>query len=780
MKSIVFIVFSLLSFGLFSQNELYYRVKINGTNKDIKTLASIGVTVDHGEHGPNSLITEISESELTLLKNSHVPYELLISDMASYYENRNKNAQKTQAPTAGACNTPNIITPSHFHLGSMGGFFTLNEMINIIDSMRLLYPNLISIKQAISTTNSIEGRPIYYVKISDNPDTDEPEPEVMYDALHHAREAASLSQLIYYMWYLLENYNSNPQIQAIVNNTEMYFVPCVNPDGYVYNQTTNPNGGGMWRKNRKVNGGGTFGVDLNRNYGYQWGYDNVGSSPTSSSDTYRGTAAFSEPETQAMRDFCTTRNFKFALNNHTYSNLLIYPWGYLPSFYTPDSAIFVNWAKLLTKDDQFLYGTGDQTVNYVTNGDSDDWMYGEQTTKPKMLIMTPEAGSSTDGFWPAQSRIIAICKTTFSQNLNAAWLVTKFALTKDLNDKFIFQPNGYIKYNIQRLGMENGSFTVSINPVGTGISSVGASKVYPLTILQSATDSISYTLANGLTTGVDVKYAIEVNNGFYTNKDTITRKYGIPVTVFSDNCNALTQWTATGWGISSSQFVSANGSITDSPTGLYGSNQTKNATVTSTLNLTNAVYAHLQYYTKYELEKAYDYTQVQISTNGGTSWTALCGKYTSLGTNGSVLNQPLYDGKRDEFALEDIDLTAYAGQTVKLRFYFKTDAGTNLDGFYFDDVLLRKLVNTNTGINDDNNSIGIVEVYPNPSSTIITVQSTSAFESYNVLNQMGQIVKQDKLVNNTLSIGDLSNGIYYLHLTSTNNKTVIKKICVLR
>jgi carboxypeptidase T len=778
MKKLILLFCCLLNLSLISQNELYYRVKINGTSKDIATLASIGVTVDHGEQGSNSLITEISESELTLLKGSNISYDLLISDMASYYENRNKNETKGQAPSAGPCNTPNIITPLRFHLGSMGGFFTLNEMIAIIDSMRLLYPNLISIKQSISSTNSIQGRPIYYVKISDNPDTDEPEPEVMYNSLHHAREAASLSQLIYYMWYLLENYNTNTQIKAIVDNTEMYFVPCVNPDGYVHNQTTNPNGGGMWRKNRRVNSGGTFGVDLNRNYGYQWAYDNTGSSPNSSSDTYRGTSAFSEPETQAMRDFCIARNFKFALNNHTYSNLLIYPWGYLPSFYTPDSAIFVNWAKLLTKDDQFLYGTGDQTVNYVTNGDSDDWMYGEQMAKPKMLIMTPEAGSSTDGFWPAQNRIIDICKTTFSQNVNAAWLVTKFAVTNDLNDKFIFQPNGFIKYNIQRLGLENGSFTVAINPVGAGIASVGAPKVYPLAILQSATDSISYTLAGGLTSGVNVKYAIEINNGFYTHKDTITRKYGVPVTVFSDNCNTLSQWTAVGWGVSTNQFVSATGSITDSPAGLYGSNQTKNATVTSTLNLTNAVYAHLQYYTKYELEKSYDYVQVQISTNGGTSWTALCGKYTSLGTNGTTLNQPLYDGKRDEFALEDIDLTAYIGQTVKLRYYFKSDAGTNLDGFYADDVLLRKLVASTTGIADIETEN--VFIYPNPSSTQITVQSATLFENYAIVNQMGQIVKQDKINNSIISIEDLSDGVYYLQLKTKDANVVTKKIFILK
>ncbi len=118
------------------------------------------------------------------------------------------------------------------------------------------------------------------VKISDNPNVNETEPEVLYTALHHAREPVGAMQMLFYMYYLLENYDNDPFIQALVDNTEMYFVPVVNPDGYVYNQTTNPNGGGMWRKNRRNNGSaGLYGSDLNRNYGYMWGYDNNGSSP---------------------------------------------------------------------------------------------------------------------------------------------------------------------------------------------------------------------------------------------------------------------------------------------------------------------------------------------------------------------------------------------------------------------------------------------------------------------------------------------------------------------
>jgi len=116
-----------------------------------------------------------------------------------------------------------------------------------------------------------------------------------------------MTSTIYYMWYLLENYASNDEIKYLVDETEMYFVPLLNPDGYIYNQTTDPNGGGMWRKNRRPNSDGTFGVDLNRNYSHGWG--TTGISWNTSDDTYPGTSAFSEPETQAMKVFCEQHDF---------------------------------------------------------------------------------------------------------------------------------------------------------------------------------------------------------------------------------------------------------------------------------------------------------------------------------------------------------------------------------------------------------------------------------------------------------------------------------------
>ncbi|MBI2721160.1 MAG: immune inhibitor A [Bacteroidetes bacterium] len=779
-KVFVLIILFAVSFAN-AQNLKYQKVQITGTKSLAKTLLQLGVTIDHADVQDNSIITEISEDEVKVLQLNNINYKVLIADLSKFYEQRNAaEALGKTAVAPGVCNAQNIVKPTYFHLGSMGGFFTWNEMKQILDSMALLYPNLITVKQALNPL-SIEGRELWMVKISDNPNIDEAEPEVLYNSLHHAREAAGLSQLIFYMWYLLQNYATDPDIQATINSTELYFVPCVNPDGYVYNQTINPSGGGMWRKNRRLNSDNTFGVDLNRNYGNNWGFDNVGSSPTMGNDTYRGTAGFSEPETQAMRDFCNARQFVSALNAHTYSNLLIYPWGYLPSLYTPDSATFVNWSVLLTEDSRFLYGTGDQTVNYVVNGDSDDWMYGEQSSKPKILSMTPEAGSANDGFWPVSSRILDICKTTFKQNYYLAKLSGSFARVEDTHDKFL-SANGYLKYSIQRLGNSGGSFTVSITPLGSGISSTGAAKIYSLAINQQMNDSIAFTLNSSLTPAQPVKYLINVNNGFYIHSDTITKIYGTPITLFyNDGSSISPNFIATGsWGISTTKFVSPPGSITDSPSGLYANNENKTITLSNAVNLSNAMYAHLQYYTRFELEKNYDNTEILYSTNNGSTWSPLCGRYeTSPASSGA--SQPVYDGLQDAWVKEDIDITAYSGLNFLVRFKFFSDGFTAKDGFYFDDLRIRKITGAPNSVNSIISSEFNLVISPNPSEGLFTIKNPDEkeinLEVYNIIGQ--QVIPSSAGKNQTLEI-DLRNeaaGLYFVKI-KTGLSEFVKKVVV--
>ncbi|MDP2386702.1 MAG: M14 family zinc carboxypeptidase [Bacteroidota bacterium] len=792
MRKLITVFVLLISLSISAQTEKYHRVKIYTGEKGITELSKAGIAVDHGEFKKGLyIITDLSDTEIKAVKKINLPYDVLIEDVGNFYAHQNdafKNYNpKNETMSAGSCNScQQFETPQNFNLGSMGGFFTYQEMLDILDSMAAKFPNLITIKDSIGTYLTDEGRPLHYVKISDNPTISETEPQVLYTALHHAREAESLSQLIFYMWYLLENYSTDAEVQYLINNTEMYFIPCVNPDGYVYNESTNPNGGGMWRKNRHDNGDGTFGVDLNRNYGEHWGYDDNGSSPDPVDDTYRGTSGFSEIETQAVRDFCNDHQFKLALNNHTYSNLLIYPWGYIASFQTPDSLLFSAYAKRMTKCSGFMYGTGDQTVGYLVNGDSDDWMYGEQTSKPKILSMTPEAGNSSDGFWPVITRIIDIAKVTMDQNLGLARFSAAYAEAQTTNDNFITSNSSYINYDVTRLGLSPSNVIVYFTPLTPNIATgTGAFVHTGMTLLETKTDSIALTLTGSLAQGEIVQYIIGVSNGFYTINDTITRVYGQPVNAFYDNCNSTAAFVAGGWGVSTSQFVTAMGSIADSPTGFYQNNANKSITTTNFIDLSNALAATLSFNSKWDIEKGYDYVEVLVSTDG-TNFTQLCGKYTIEGSDNQNNGLPLYDGRQTTWVKESINLSGYIGMNIKLRFKLVSDGFATGDGFYIDELSVLKIIN-NIGLEEYKSNVSLLQNSPNPCSDITSIQynlpDNKGNYSLEVIDELGKIVLK-QAINSTVSqtnldISKFKNGVYYYKITSDKKSSMVKSLVVI-
>ncbi len=780
MKNFLFVLLWLSCMTTSAQIEKYHRVLIQVSPDKKADLFRMGISVDHSHSTPQGIQAEISDYEIGLLRSSGIPYQVLINDMTRYYQERNAAANLQKTNFLPNCNFPAVGIPTHFHLGSMGGYFTLAEMENILDSMKLLYPNLITIKQAISNTQSIEGRNIWYVKISDNPGVDENEPEVLYTSLHHAREPESLSQLIFFMWHLLENYTVDPEVAAIVNNRELFFVPCVNPDGYVYNETNSPSGGGMWRKNRRANSDGSYGVDLNRNYGQDWGYDNIGSSPTPSTDVYRGASAFSEPETQAMQSFCNSRQFVNALNAHTFGNDLIYPWGHIPSSYTPDNITYEAWGNYLVRDHRYVFGTCNETLNYLTNGDSDSWMYGEQTSKPKIMAMTPETGGQNDGFWPASNRIVNLCKTTFTQNFKLAKLAGNCVVAKDIQDKFL-NGTGYLKYKIQRLGLTSGNATVSIGLIGGGPgTSTGPQKVYSgLSMNQEITDSIAYTL-QGYNPGQNVLYNLNVNNEGADQTQLITKIYGNPSTVFYNDGSNTSNFDMVGsWGLYTNDFVSGPSCITESPVGNYASDDHKTIATQGELNLTTAIAAHLQYYTRFRVEKSFDQVTLEVSTNNGASYSPLCAGYetppvTFDGTD------PVYDGRQDVWAKEDIDLSPYLGQKIKLRFKFDSDFYDERDGFYFDEFLVRIVQpSPPVGLRENNNQPNI-QVFPNPGNGLYFVRGTAPENSkISVCNSLGQTlsvpVKREDLVWQ-LDLSQYPSGLYFVNISSGQRNSTFKLV----
>jgi len=787
-KSILCFIISIsFSFIVFGQTEKFSRVKIYTDSKGLQKLQSMGVAIDDGEYRKDAYFSsDFSTKDIELIKQSGLTYEVVIDDVKKFYVERNLNnaTNDTKLSRSGCSSVPNYAVPSHYVAGSMGGYYTLNEIYTQLDNMRAAYPALISVKQQAGVVNSIENRMIYFVRISDNPDVEEAEPKILYYGLEHAREPEGMQQLIFFMWYLLENYATNTEIQNILNNTELYFIPCTNPDGYNYNYTTDPGGGGMWRKNRR-NNGGTYGVDLNRNFGYQWGYDDIGSSPNSGDDTYRGTTGFSEPETQVIKWFCEHHTFRIVMDNHCYGNYLLHPWGYYDGT-CPDNNIYQAYSPLLTAENGFKSGNVWECLAYNANGSSFDWMYGEQSTKAKIIGFGAEAGSSSDGFWPAQNRIVDICKSYISMNLLLAKLVGRYAHVEDVTPKFISQVNSKIHYNIECLGLDTpATYTVSLTPISSNIQSVGAPKIHSnMQLLQTINDSISITLNPSIQAGDPIDFMINVNNGIHTSSDTIHKIYGQPIIVLNDICSTIANWTVTNpWNTTTSTFYSSPSSITDSPGGNYNSFVNKSITLTTNIDLSGDTFAQLSYRAKWETEAGFDYVQIKISTDNGTSWTPLCGKYTKTGTADEDPGNPVYDGVQSSWVLETIDISDYVGQQVKFRFTIKSDGWSNYDGFYFDDFKVEVIPTPTIGINEISSSVTLGLPIPNPANDMFTVSYSISNDinnnMFSVYNALGQIVYSKEISGMgtiTIDVSKWESGVYSYSITSKGVRSRTYKI----
>lgn len=775
MKKLLLFALLLSASWTFAQQS-YSRAKVYADAKGLQSLAEMGIAIDHGTLKRETFfISDFSATEIQTMRNAGYTIDILIEDVQAFYVNQNKVGTEVEknagcGGTNGGSNTFTPAVPSNFNLGSMGGFYTYQEFIDEIDAMAAQYPSLISAKAAISTFQSHEGRPIYYLKISDNPNTDEAEPEILYTSVHHAREPNSLSEVIFYMWYLLENYTTSEEIQFLVNNSEMYFVPMVNPDGYIYNETTNPNGGGMWRKNRKNNGDGTYGVDLNRNYSYGWG--TTGVSFNTSNDTYPGTGAFSEPETQAMKWFCEHRDFTFAFNAHTYANDILHPIGTTAAEFAVDHDYFQAFTAYMVQYNGYTRMKSSDL--YPASGDSDDYMYKVDTVvKPKIFAMTPEVSNTSGGFWPASSEITGICQDMVFPNLMLTHLAHKYLDVQDTDPTSILTASGNFNHSAYRLGTESGAVTVSITPI-QGIASVGTGVVHDLTLMQTATGAIAYTLNPSIQFGDVIKYVLNTDYGLWVKHDTIVKTYGSLTSQILDEANNNVNWNGT-WATTTSTYVSASASFTDSPSGQYANNSSKTYTFNQTIDLTHVTDAGVKFYAKWDIENEYDYCQFQISTDNGATWQGQCGLYTNLGNSsagGVQPDEPVYDGTQTSWVLEEISLSDYVGQSIQLRFILEADGGVRADGFYFDDFELMYNIDY-TGIQDETSNG--MHVIPNPAvqTAYISFNQALANGTAKVYSLNGQLMGVQELHEKTnkvaFDVSHWSEGVYQVIFETENS-----------
>lgn len=271
-----------------------------------------------------------------------------------------------------------------------------------------------------SLGKSTEGRDIYLFRIMGDIKNANLYPAISIMGGHHAREHLSVELPLNYIEYFVNEYkNGNPRIVRLINSRDIHFIPTVNPDGMEYDVE-----GGkykMWRKNRARNGGNSFGVDLNRNYGFMWGTG--GSSKSPDSDTYMGKAPFSEPETQAIKKYIEANtNITINLSFHTFSELILYPWGhkYEGIQNTTDKQVHETMARTMSQWNG--YTPQQSSELYIASGDTTDWTYGEHKIISFTFELDPK-NQWSGGFYPGST----VIQPVTDKNLEPVLYLTEYA-----------------------------------------------------------------------------------------------------------------------------------------------------------------------------------------------------------------------------------------------------------------------------------------------------------------------------------------------------------------
>jgi len=352
------------------KNDTRYFVKLKDTDKKTRTrLLELGFDIVEIRDGyiigfiDKSLIENLNKKEYSIIESKPI-YEWA-------------KTEKKDFPAADSA------------------YHNYQETYDVLKNIAEKNSDIVSL---FSIGKSYEGRGIWCLRINptEKGTTLSKKPGALIVGNHHAREHLTNEMVLLFAVYLLENRN-NPEIKKYIENLDIFIIPMLNPDGVEYDIATGSYR--YWRKNtNKFGGTKVVGTDLNRNYDFRWCRE--GSSTYQYSDTYCGPSVFSEPETKALRDFILgNKNIKTAISYHSYSSLVLYPWGGLdePINNEKDRNAFIKHATEMAK----ILGYKPQQSSdlYVATGDMADWAYD----KAKVFAWTIELEGN--GFYPGASII---------------------------------------------------------------------------------------------------------------------------------------------------------------------------------------------------------------------------------------------------------------------------------------------------------------------------------------------------------------------------------------
>ena len=377
------------------------RVRLNSL-RDVRTMESLsGDMWSHGIYGGEADY-QVSPEQLAALSRTTLEYCVMIENLDEIVQ---AEAKRLSAPPAEG----GVADDAWF-----GDFKDLAAINARLDALAAARPDIASV---VVVGTSLEGRQIRGLRIS-AASAGTSVPGIVFNATQHAREWGAAMTGMFLADRLVESADTDPRVHALLSRAEIFVIPVVNPDGYFFTWSDSANR--LWRKNRRNNGDGTFGVDNNRNWGYEWG--GAGASTQTSSETYRGTGPFSEPETAAMRDFFNARpNIVSNIDFHAYSQLVLSPWAYTTSP-SVDAGLFQSIGDAMKNAIAaetgmgYVVGPVGSTL-YLASGGSVDWVYGARGA----LAWTIEVrDKGTYGFIMPPAEILPCARECFAAALTMA------------------------------------------------------------------------------------------------------------------------------------------------------------------------------------------------------------------------------------------------------------------------------------------------------------------------------------------------------------------------
>lgn len=364
-----------------------------------------------GTSASGSIDYRIAREKLATLTTLGIPFRVLIEDVQALLD-----ADFAQR---------NDPFENRAYFDNYADYAAVSAYVN---SLVTSYPGFVS---RISLGSSVEGREIFGMRVTSPvpPIGGTRKPVVVLNSLQHAREWITVTSNLYTTTELLSKYATDAVAKSILDEYELVIIPITNPDGYVYTWTNNR----LWRKNRRVTGTNTRGIDLNRNWSVGWGLSS-GSSGSLSSDTYRGPSAFSEPETQALRNYMQSIPKVVAhIDLHSYSQLILRVWGY--QYTDPPGLASINRIGTAMRDSVSTstgaaYTFGGSEILYLASGTAPDWVFG---TLGAFSVTAELRDTGTNGFVlptsfiiPTGNDVLAMVKTMIQKLCRADFTKDNF------------------------------------------------------------------------------------------------------------------------------------------------------------------------------------------------------------------------------------------------------------------------------------------------------------------------------------------------------------------